>query len=120
MAQIAVQYATLDEAALGGATGGTLGSTGESDTFTNDGATLLVIRTAVASPPNITIASPTNCNYGFNHPVEVTPGAALNDQVIVGPFDPGRFNDDEGNVTVSYANQAQGNRLRLAPISLRS
>ena len=73
-----------------------------SDTFANDGNTILQIDNAGASSVDVTIKSAVKCNQGFSHDIVVTVAAATNK--IVGPFVPGRFNDPVTNkVTVDYS-----------------
>lgn len=72
-----------------------------SDTFVNDGHTVLQVNNASASPITVTITSAQQCSQGFSHNVTVTVPAS-NTQLI-GPFPTNRFNDTNNNVTVGYS-----------------
>jgi hypothetical protein len=71
------------------------------DTFSNDGRTMFKVTNGSAAAITATITSPQPCNYGYNHDVAVNVAAGAT--VDVGPFPPARFNNHQGNVSVSYS-----------------
>lgn len=71
------------------------------DEFSNTGRTFLHIINDGASSITATIDSRTNCSQGFDHNIEVTVGASS--EKMVGPFKPGRFNDDNGITDITYS-----------------
>jgi hypothetical protein len=70
------------------------------DTFANDGRTILHVKNANAGTCTVTVNSIKPCDQGTDHDVVVVVAATTGDEMI-GPFDPGRFNDSSGNVTVT-------------------
>lgn len=70
------------------------------DTFANDGKTFLHVKNANAGTCTVIVNSIRPCNQGADHDVSVVVAATTGDEMI-GPFDPNRFNDASGNVTVS-------------------
>lgn len=71
------------------------------DKFANNGRQFLVVKNGGASPITITVNSQKPCNYGFDHDQEVSVDAS--GEKWIGPFDPNRFNDAEGNVNIAYS-----------------
>jgi hypothetical protein len=74
----------------------------ESDTFTNDGETVLEIRNAGGSPDTVTIAAVRPCKFGKNHDISVSVPATTGVRVL-GPFPPHIFNNSSGKVTVEHS-----------------
>lgn len=96
MAQLDVEAVSL--------TGGTpsmVAASAGGDSFSNDGHTMFKVTNGGASSVTVTVASPQDCNYGYNHDVVVNVAAGAT--VDVGPFPPARFNDNKGNVNVTYS-----------------
>ena len=72
------------------------------DTFANDGRTILEVKNASASSVTVTIVSQQQCNHGFTHNITVAVAAGATS--LIGPFNPTRFNDPvTGLVTVQYS-----------------
>lgn len=72
------------------------------DTFRNSGGnTFFQVKNGGASSVTVTIDSVEKCNQGFDHNLTVTVPAS-SDQII-GPFEERRFNNDNGQVAVSYS-----------------
>lgn len=71
------------------------------DVFKNNGRTFLVIKNGSASQVTVTINSQRPCNYGFDHDLTVQVPASA--ERWIGPFQENRFNDQNGNVAVSYS-----------------
>ena len=69
--------------------------------FANDGRTFLIVKNGGAGSINITIDSANPCNYGFDHDVVVAVGAGSEEWI--GPFEKGRFNNDQRQTSVSYS-----------------
>lgn len=76
-------------------------TSGAGDKFLNDGKTKLFVKNGSASSINVTVASPQLCSHGGTHPVVVAVPAGA--EIMIGDFDPARFNDATGNVTVTYS-----------------
>lgn len=70
------------------------------DKIINNGRTWLSVKNADASPHSVTVTSVTNCSYGFNHDLVVAVAAGA--EQIIGPFDPTRFNDVNGQAGLAY------------------
>lgn len=70
-----------------------------SDVFANDGRTVIYIKNAGGSPDTVGIDSVVACNQGFDHDGggSVTNGT----EKVFGPFDMTRFNNSNGQVTVT-------------------
>ncbi|MCP8970571.1 hypothetical protein [Ectobacillus ponti] len=94
--------ATLVAAAAGG------------DTFINDGKTVFRVKNAGGSAVTVTFSTQSANNHGFKQNLAVTVPATSGD-VLVGLFDPERFNDSNGRVNVSYSAVTS---VTVAPISL--
>ena len=72
------------------------------DTFANDGKTVLEVKNGSASSITVTVVSQQQCNQGFTHNVSVAVAAGA--QSLIGPFNTTRFNDPStGLVTVQYS-----------------
>lgn len=83
---------------------------GGGDSFPNDGKTVLIIRGATGNSVTVLADSPGTCNFGAAanaaHDVSLVVGTAL--FAIMGPFDPGKFNDTNGRVQVTYTGTLTG------------
>lgn len=95
---------TLQQETLSGVAPNFVAATAGGDSFANDGNTSLRVKNGSASPITVTINSPTQCNMGFTHNVAVTVAAGAEQDI--GPFPPSRFNDQYGNVNVTYSASA--------------
>ena len=74
---------------------------GGGDTFTNTGREFIYIKNGDASPINVTFTTPaTYKNIALEDPV-VAVGAT--DEMIIGPFAVGAFNNSSGLVDVAYS-----------------
>lgn len=96
MAELAVQQITrsgLNPAFTAAAGGG--------DTFDNDGATYLHVKNGGAGAITVTINSQKPCDQGFDH--DITVNVPAGGERIIGPFPRDRFNNDSGEVAVSYS-----------------
>ena len=70
-----------------------------SDVFANDGRTVIYIKNAGGSPDTVGIDSLVACNQGSDHDGG---GSVTNaTEKVFGPFDPTRFNNSNGQVTVT-------------------
>lgn len=71
------------------------------DTLSNDGRTLLVITNGGTSAITVTVKATEPCNQGYTHDAvaNVAAGATVN----MGPFAPARFNNAQGQASVSYS-----------------
>ena len=78
----------------------TFDSVTSSDTFLNDGRTVLIVKNGGSSDITVTITDVVPCNYGFMHDLTVT--VAAGEERWIGVFPVGRFNDN-GYVTVDYS-----------------
>lgn len=78
---------------------------GGGDTFQNTGKEYFLIRNADAAPHDVTFDSPGTCDFAAAanaaHDNVVTVPAG--EQRIIGPFPVTRFNDGNGNVSVTYS-----------------
>ncbi len=71
------------------------------DKFANNGRQFLVVRNGGAASITVTINSQKKCDQGFDH--DLTVDVAAGAEKWIGPFDPNRFNDGDGNVEVAYS-----------------
>lgn len=71
------------------------------DEFVNTGHEFIHIKNGAGAPQTVTIASPTACDQGGTHPVVVSVTNAQ--ERIIGPFPPGRFNDANNKVQLTYS-----------------
>ncbi len=72
-----------------------------SDTFPTNGKTFLYVKNGGASPDTVAIDSVTACNQGADH----DGGSVVTNatEKCFGPFDPGRFMNASGLVTVTHS-----------------
>lgn len=71
------------------------------DTFRNNGTNFIHVKNGGASSITVTIDSVEKCNHGFDHNLTVSVAAGA--ERIIGPFDEKRFNNESGQVSVSYS-----------------
>ena len=110
MSSLTVQNISLD-----GLKPSFVAATEEGDTFVNNGRTFLHVKNAdTMSSRTITIDSLVKCNQGYDHDIEVEVPAE--EERIIGPFSPSRFNSNTGVVSVTYDND--GSDVTVAAISL--
>lgn len=96
MATLAVQKITP------AGTGPTYGAAaGGGDQFTNDGRTQFHVKNGSGSSINVTVNSIAACSQGFDHDLVVAVPAG--GERMIGPFEPARFNDSNGLVSVTYS-----------------
>lgn len=74
------------------------------DSFRNDGETELLILNAGVTPVVVTAVAQRRCNHGFLDDWEFT--VAGQELQRFGPFEAARFNDSNGRVTVTYADES--------------
>ena len=84
-----------------------------SDTFVNNGKTVLEIVNASGTTRTITVNSIAACDQGFDHDVSFTVANGVTK--FVGPFDISRFNNSTGYATVTVDVAAS---VTIAVISL--
>ena len=77
----------------------TYSAVASSDVFANDGRTVIYIKNGGGSPDVVAIDSLTACNQGSDH----DGGSSVTNatEKCFGPFDPSRFNNSNGQVTVT-------------------
>jgi hypothetical protein len=71
------------------------------DTFVNDGNTYFLVKNSSASSINVTADSQQQCSHGFDHDMITAVAAGATKQI--GPFATSRFNNEAGNVIVTYS-----------------
>jgi len=71
------------------------------DEFANGGRTFFYVKNGGASQITVTVDSVKQCNFGFDH--DLTVDIPAGEERIIGPFDPGRFNNSSARVAVSYS-----------------
>lgn len=96
MAQLTVESVSLD-----GSYPAMVSADANGDSFSNGGNEMFKVTNGGATSITVTVKSPLPCNYGYNHDVALSVAAAAT--VDVGPFPPMRFNDNKGNVNVTYS-----------------
>lgn len=92
---------TVQDTSLTG-TAPTFVAVSASDTFANDGKTVIEVKNANAAADTVGINSITACNQGFDHDAGASVPATTGDRIF-GPFTPARFNDTNGQVTVTHS-----------------
>lgn len=86
----------------------------DGDTFVNNGRTFLHVKNAdTIDARTITIDSLVDCNQGHDHNIEVE--IPKEEERIIGPFSPSRFNSNTGVVSVTYDDHSD---VTVAAISL--
>jgi len=97
MATLNVQAITLAGITPSYAGAGTSG-----DEFANrDGRAFLHVKNGGGSQITVTVNSQVPCNYGHDH--DITVQVPAGGEKLIGPFSPGRFNDTNGKVQVTYS-----------------
>jgi len=77
----------------------TYSAVASSDVFPNDGKTVIYIKNGGGSPDTVGIDSARPCDQGFDHDGG---GSVTNaTEKVFGPFEPARFNNSNGQVTVT-------------------
>jgi hypothetical protein len=77
-----------------------------SDTFQNSGAEYLHIKTG-GTGTTVTVDCPNQCSFGvINSAHDISVVIGTNTDRIIGPFDPMKFNDASGLVTVGLSSTA--------------
>lgn len=74
--------------------------------FANSGRCFIRAKNSSATlKRTVTITSQVKCNYEETHHVaeELAAGA----EFLIGPFPKGRFNDEDGNVQITYSGEAE-------------
>ena len=74
------------------------------DQFANDGHIFLYVKNTNAASRDVTVDSQSLCNQGVDHNIVVTVPATTGEKLI-GPFPPGRFNDANANVQITYESE---------------
>jgi hypothetical protein len=77
-------------------------SVASSDVFPNDGKTYIEVKNAGGTQDVVTIPAQSTCSQGTLHDSVTTVPITTGDRVI-GPFDPTRFNNSSGQVTVNHS-----------------
>lgn len=92
---------TVQQAAITGVTP-TFVAVAASDVFANNGKTYIEVKNAGGSADTVTIDSLVACNQGTDHDGGGSVGATTGDKIF-GPFDPTRFNNANGQVTITHS-----------------
>lgn len=71
------------------------------DSFLNSGRTYLHVKNGGTAAITVTVNSQKPCNYGFDHDAVVSVPAG--GEQIIGPFQQDRFNDQNGQVQITYS-----------------
>lgn len=71
------------------------------DEFANSGRTFLHVRNGGAAQVTVTVDSVKLCDQGFDH--DVTVAVPAGGERLIGPFEPGRFNNSSSRVRVTYS-----------------
>ena len=87
----------------------------DGDTFVNDGRTGVYIKNTTGSSKTVTVVAPRKCNNGFNHSAAVVVPTGFAG-FIATELEPGRFNNDQGVVALTYS--ATGAGLSVAAVRL--
>lgn len=111
MAILAVAQTSLAGVALGA-----VAAAGGGDSFQNDGATALYVKNGSGAPITVTADAPNADNFGIidnahDSPATIAAGA----ERLLGPFPPGRFNDANGRVQLTYSGVTS---LTVAPFRI--
>lgn len=86
----------------------------DGDTFVNNGRTFLHVKNEdTVDVRTVTINSLVDCNQGHDHNIEVE--IPKEEERIIGPFSPSRFNSNTGVVSVTYDDHSD---VTVAAISL--
>lgn len=96
---------TVQRVSLSGLAAAFVAADAAGDEFVNSGKAVLYVKNNGAGEVTVTVDSQRQCNYGFDHDVQVTVPAG--GERIIGPFQRERFNDSEGKVVISYSDVAE-------------
>lgn len=96
MATLTVQQATINGVAP------SYVAVAASDVFANNGKTYIHVKNGNAAADTVTIDSLTACNQGSDHDGTFAVPATTGERVF-GPFDMSRFNNANGQVTVTHS-----------------
>lgn len=70
------------------------------DLCPNDGTTILFFENGADQQVVVTVNSIKPCSHGQDHNSQTT--IPVNERHMIGPFDPGRFNDVNGKIAITY------------------
>lgn len=84
-----------------GGTAYTFGAVSASDTFDNDGNTVLLVANGGASADTVTFVAQHECSYGVSHDTTTTLTNGTNK--AFGPFSTEHFNNSSGHATVTHS-----------------
>lgn len=85
------------------------------DDVDNDGFTFLHFVNGATQETTVTIDSKKLCDQGTDHDAIVA--VPVSEQIMIGPFDRGRFNDPSGQLNITYAGGVTN--LTVAAISVK-
>lgn len=71
------------------------------DEFANGGRTFLWVKNGGAAAITVTVDSVKKCDQGFDHDLSISVPAG--GERLIGPFEPGRFNNSSSRVKVTYS-----------------
>jgi hypothetical protein len=92
---------TVQEVSLTGLSLAFAAAAAGGDEFANTGREYLHVKNASAGDVTVTFDSVAPCNQGYDHNVAVVVPAG--GERIIGKFEPGRFNNSNNRVAVSYS-----------------
>lgn len=87
------------------------------DVCPNDGHTFLHLINGHSAVQNVSIDSKVKCNQGVDHDVVSGDIAITTGQMMIGPFDRGRFNNAAGQIEITYPKGVTA--LTIAAISVK-
>ena len=95
---------SVAQTSLAGVALGAVAAAGGGDSFPNDGATALYVKNASGGALTVTAAAPNADNFGVTNAVhDSVVSVAAGAERILGPFPPGRFNDANNRVQLTYS-----------------
>jgi len=92
---------TVQQATIAGVTP-TFVAVAASDVFANNGKTYIEVKNGNAGADTVAIDSLVACNQGTDHDGGGSVPATTGDKIF-GPFDPTRFNNANGQVTITHS-----------------
>lgn len=98
---MAVTTITPQTASVSGITPADAAANSDGSKFPNDGQTFLLITNGGGSSITVTVAATITIDGLTVSNLVVTVGAGA--KKLIGPFDPGVFNDSAGNVSVTFS-----------------
>lgn len=107
---------TVAQTSLAGVALGAVAAAGGGDSFPNDGATALYVKNGSGAPITVTADAPNADNFGVvdaSHDSAVAVAAGA--ERLLGPYPPGRFNDANGRVQLTYSGVTS---LTVAPFRI--